>query len=802
MTRYNGSQVATDHVLRVLEFDAIRLLLGRCMSSELGRSLLPTVTPLSEPSLIRQKQRETSEAKSLQLEGSPPSLRQLVDPRPMLDQVGQQGRVLDPHALLDLQFLLATAKQTRRALARVADRYPLLANLVQPMEIPEPLERVIGQVVDPRGELRDDASPFLQEVRTQTRGTRDRVKRILERHLAQHKEVVQEPLITLRNNRYVIPLTPDYRRLIPGIVHDHSASKATVFVEPLDALEMNNRLVELANAEETEVHRILRQLTTEVWEAREQLRQISETLAELDYILARARLSQMLRCHEPELTEGGRIELIQARHPLLGVASQGSSERSGEAVPVVPCTLTIGVDDHTLVITGPNTGGKTVLLKTVGLLTLMAQAGFHIPAEEGSQITIFRRVLADIGDEQSIEQSLSTFSGHMRHIISFLGEVDDRSLVLLDELGAGTDPAEGAALGIAVLEHLHSRHAKTFVTTHHNPVKTHAYLHSQMATAAMEFDTETLQPTFRVIVGRFGGSNALAISQRLGMPSDVLMTARSHMEVDEYRLREVADRLQEELRALENLRREAEKDRMESARLRAEYETGLAAIDEERRRHLARVAEEGRRLLARSRGLLDEAIQEVRRQGDEASAGQARKLLRQVEGELDAVAANSRLSEPEARPLRVGEAVWLPMWHVRGVVLRWPETGDVIEVQAGQMTLKVPMSQLEPLRERESARTMWGVPPQTSRTHAARDIAPELNLIGWRVVDALPQVDKYLDRASAAGLPRVRIIHGKGSGRLREAIHQLLTSHPQVKALTSCSPAEGGWGATAVEIDA
>ncbi|MBI3328989.1 MAG: endonuclease MutS2 [Nitrospinae bacterium] len=805
MTRYTGAQVATEHALRVLEFDGVRHLLGRCMSSELGRSLLPTVTPLSEPSLIRQKQRETSEAKALLREGSPPSLQQLVDPRPLLDQVGQQGKVLDPHELLDLQFLFATAKQVRRSFVGMADTYPLLADLIQPMELPEPLERAIAQAVDPRGELPDGASPFLQEIRTQARSTRDRVKRLLERHLTQHKEVVQEPLITLRNNRYVLPLKTDYRRLVAGIVHDHSASKATVFVEPLDVLELNNRLVELADAEESEVYRILRQLTTAVWEVREQIRHIADTLAALDYILARARLSQVLHGHEPVLTEGGRIELIQARHPLLVVAGQGSLDRPGEdgaAVPVVPCTLAIGADDRTLVITGPNTGGKTVLLKTVGLLTLMAQAGLHIPAEEGSHLTIFRRVLADIGDEQSIAQSLSTFSGHMRHIITFLREVDDRSLVLLDELGAGTDPAEGAALGIAILEHLHSRGAKTLVTTHHTPVKTLAYLHPQMATAAMEFDSETLEPTFRVIVGRFGGSNALAISQRLGMPAEVLVTARSHMEVDEHRLGEVADRLQEELRALEKLRREAEKDRLEAAHVRAAYEARLAAIEEECRRRLAGAADEGRQLLAEARRRLDEAIQEVRRQGVVAVAGQGRDLLRQVEAELEAVTANTRPPEAEAKPLRVGEAVWLPMWRIRGILLSRLETGDVVKVQAGQMTLKVPMSQLEPLRETEGSRETSPITPRTSRTDAAGEVSPELNLIGWRVEDALPHVDKYLDRALAAGLQRVRIIHGKGSGRLRAAVHQLLTTHPQVKALIPCSPAEGGWGATAVEIDA
>ncbi len=794
MALSSGPQVATDHALRVLEFDAVRCLLGRCMRSELGRAILATVLPLSDLSCIRQKQRETSEAKALLLEEPSLSLNQLVDPRPLIDQVTQQGRVLEPRELLDLQFLLATAKQAKRTLADRADLYPLLASLTQPMEFPESLERAIGEAVDPRGELREGASPLLQRIRSELRRTRERVKRLLERHLTQHKEVVQEPLITLRNNRYVIPLKPDYRRFLPGVVHDHSGSRATVFVEPLDALELNNRLVDLTSAEEVEIHRILRRLTTAVWEARARIRQVAETLAELDYILARGRLSQMLQCHEPTFAEDGYIELLQARHPLLVMVNPGSLHQ------IIPCSLVVGAGTRTLVITGPNTGGKTVLLKTLGLLTLMAQAGFHIPAEQGSRLTRFHRVLVDIGDEQSIEQSLSTFSGHIRHIVAFLSEADDASLVLLDELGAGTDPAEGGALGIGILEHFYGRGAKTVVTTHHNAVKTYAYLHPHMATAAMEFDSETLQPTFRVSVGRFGGSNALAISQRLGMPSEVLATARSCMDSDQHRVVEAADRLQEELRALEHLRRELDQDRQAAAQAKEEYQGRLTEIDRERRLQLARAVDEGQRFLTEARRRLDEAIQGVREQGATPVTQPAHEVVRQVEAAIETLAAEARPLAPGAKALRVGEAVWLPRWNVRGVVLSCSEAGDLIEVQAGQMTLKVPMSQLEPCRETERSHMTRPIAARTTRDWATHEVSSELNLIGWRVGDALPYLDKYLDSAVAAGLQRVRIIHGKGSGRLRAAVHDLLTSHPQVKEFVPGSSAEGGWGATMVEI--
>jgi len=794
MTYFQNEQVASDHALHVLEFGGIRRLLGRCMSSELGRALLPTVIPLAELPRIRLKQRQTSEAKALLLEDAPPSLQQLVDPRPLLDQVAQQGKILEPQELLDLQFLLSTARQTKRFFGRVDEQYPLLAALTEPVLFPESVERRIGQVVDMRGDIKDGASPRLQEIRSELRSTRERVRRRLDWHLSQHKEVVQEPLITLRNNRYVIPLRPDYQRLLRGIVHDHSTSGATVFVEPLDVLELNNRLVELATAEDAEVHRILRQMTTEVWAVQAQIRQIADSLGEVDYILARARLSQMLHGHEAEFSEDGRLVLIQARHPLLVEAAQGADD------VIVPATLSVDPKTRTLVITGPNTGGKTVLLKTIGLLALMAQAGMHIPAAEGSVLPLFRRVLVDIGDEQSIAQSLSTFSGHMQHVVSFLRAADERSLILLDELGAGTDPAEGAALGIAVLEHLHRRGAKIFVTTHHQAIKLHAHSHPAMDTAVMEFDAETLQPTFHVRVGQFGGSNAFAISRRLGMPPEVLVTAQAHIAADQHRLVEITDRLQGELRALELLRREVAHDRHLAAQARAHYEAKLAEIDAERRLQLAHASDEASRLLGEARRRLDEAIHQVRRQGVTPEVEPARTLIRQVEAELEQVTAQTSPPEPEVRPVPAGEVVWLPKWRVRGVVLKWPEAGELVEVQAGQMTLKVPASQIEPLGARELSPSVPFSPAPYVRPHSAQEISPELNLIGWRVNDALPYLEKYLDAAVAAGLPRVRIIHGKGSGRLRTAVHELLTSHPQVKTYMPCDPQEGGWGATLVEV--
>jgi DNA mismatch repair protein MutS2 len=794
MTDQGHDSIVTDHALQTLEFDQVRCLLERCMSSDLGRALLPAVVPLADLPRILHRQRETSEAKRLLLEETPPSLQQLIDPRPLLDQVAQQGRVLEPRELLGVQFLLLTARQTKRFFGRLAERFPVLTALTSPMEIPDDLERLIDQVVDPRGDIKDSASPQLQEIRHDLRRTRERVRRVLDGHLTHHKEVVQEALITLRNNRYVIPLRTDYQRVLRGIVHDHSASGATVFVEPLDVVDLNNRLVELASAEAIEVHRLLRQVTTAIWEIQPRIRQLADTLGALDCIYARARLSQMLGAHEPRFSEDGSLELIRARHPLL-VANAREDGRK-----VVPASIAVGPAIQTLVITGPNTGGKTVLLKTLGLLTLMAQAGLHIPADEGSTVALFHRVFVDIGDEQSIAQSLSTFSGHMQHIVRFLRQADRRSLVLIDELGAGTDPAEGAALGIAILEHLSRCGAKTFVTTHHNAVKLHAHMHAGMDTAVMEFDAETLQPTFHVRMGHFGGSNAFAISQRLGMPAEVLAEAHAHLNADDHRLVDVAEQLQGELRRVEHLRHDLERDRQEAVQARQGYEALVSAFEEERQRLRAQTADEVDRLLAEARRRLDEAIQQVRQQGVTPRAAAAREVLRQAEAELAAVSAPMTPVDTASKSGRAGEEVWLPKWRVRGVVLKWPTAGDLVEVQAGHMTLKVPAAQLEPVRQTTPCEKTRPISRRPSRLTGRQDVGSELNLIGWRVADALPHLDKYLDGAVAAGLPRVRIIHGKGSGRLRAAVHELLTSHPHVKAYMPCAPEEGGWGATLVEM--
>jgi DNA mismatch repair protein MutS2 len=793
MTPSQREPVANEHTLDVLEFGAMRGLLGRCMSSDLGRALLPAIVPVDELPLIRLKQRQTSEAKALLTADMPPALHQLMDPRPLLDQVAQQGKIFEPQELLGLQFLFATARQTKRFYERVGEQYPLLAALTEPMLLPASIERRIAEVVNARGDIQDTASPRLQEIRRELRQTRERVRRRLDGHLTRYRDVVQEPLITLRNERYVIPLRPDYQRLLRGIVHDHSSSGATVFVEPLDVLDLNNHLVELTTAEGAEVHRILRQITTEIWEVQIALRQMADVLGELDHILARGHLSRMLECSEPEFSQDGRIALLQARHPLLAEAARHGS---GTAVPAM---LNIDPATRTLVITGPNTGGKTVLLKTVGLLTLMAQAGLHIPAKEGSTLALFRQVLVDIGDEQSLAQNLSTFSGHLQHIVSFLHAADEHSLVLLDELGAGTDPAEGAAIGIAVLEHLYHQGAKTVVTTHQQPIKVHAHAHPAMDTAVMEFDAETLLPTFHVRVGYFGGSNAFAVGQRLGLPPDVLATAYKHLDADQHRLMEVAERLQGELQALEQSRREVERERQLAAQARLDYETKVAEMDAARRLQVAQTADDARQWLADARRRLDDAIHQVRRQGLTPEVEPARALVRQAEAELEQMIAQTAPADPDVQPLPVGEAVWLPRWRVRGVVLKWPEVGELVEIQAGHMTLKVPASQLEPFSPGETLPPVSLASASSARRRSPQDISPELNLIGWRVPDALSHLDQYLDRAVAAGIPRVRIIHGKGSGRLRAAVHELLTAHPQVKAYMPCSPHDGGWGATSVE---
>jgi DNA mismatch repair protein MutS2 len=598
---------------------------------------------------------------------------------------------------------------------------------------------------------------------------------------AEHRSALQEPIVTMRNGRYVVPVKQDQRAKVPGIVHDQSASGQTVFVEPLAVTEMNNRLKELEMDEAREIERILQALSQRVAAQGPRLRETVEALGEVDLVFAKAKYAAALRASPPRLNDEGRLSLQLARHPLIG----GN---------VVPISVRLGSDFQVLVITGPNTGGKTVALKTVGLLTLMAQAGMHLPAAE-SEAAVFSRVFADIGDEQSIEQSLSTFSSHMRTIIGMLPEVGPDSLVLLDELGAGTDPTEGAALARALLTTILESGARAVVTTHYSELKTFAHERAGVENASVEFDVETLSPTYRLTVGLPGRSQALAIARRLGMPQPVLSLARQHVSTGAVRVEKLLAQIQSERQQIGELYARARELHADTRKLRDRVRSELQSLQRDREQVLAGAREEAA-----------EAVRELRRRLREVEADARGAVSRREQRDLraridqaqqvasrDLGAVPTVPAAPALQPLAPGASVSVLSLGQQGTVLSVSD-GEA-EVQIGQFKMRLPSDDLEVVG---AARPEPERAVQYQTTRAAPPM--EIDVRGWRADEAVREIDQYLHDSYMHSQGAVRIVHGKGTGALRKAIREQLAEHPLVKSFQAEKPEQGGDGVTVVTL--
>lgn len=792
--------------LETLEYPKVLAQLAQYTSFSASRELALQLDVTSDLAEAERRQRETSEARSLLGSNAEVSLGGVRDVRPLVERALRGLRLL-PQELLDIQATLEAGRPLSRTLGRMGSQVPLLAGLAARIQPCTHLINEIKRCITPRGEVADAASPELAHVRAQLALARERLLERLERFItgADTAPCLQEPLITQRSGRYVIPVKAEYRNRIPGIVHDESASGATLFIEPLSAVALNNELREWQLREEREVARVLDRLTGLVAAEGEAIVSNVEILAQLDLIFARARYAQALRATQPRLVEFGprvplegqdgvyhpgvHLRLLRARHPLL----------PADVVVPIDVQMALGSRGYfIIVITGPNTGGKTVALKTIGLLCLMAQAGLHIPAAEGSTLCVFDGIYADIGDEQSIEQSLSTFSSHMGNIVHILARATERSLVLLDELGAGTDPIEGSALARAVLSELLRRGITTVATTHHPELKIYAQTQPGVVNASVEFDAETLAPTYELTIGMPGRSNAFAIAERLGLPRHIVAAARqmvdpSLLQSDEFlrEVQELRDRAERRLQEAEKAAQAARAEREELAAQLAALAQEKGEILEQARLQARQELEELRREIARARSELARA-----RAADPAAAP-----LRQAVLQAEAVAeAIDRLTdEPHlpgaARQLRPGDLVRVPGLNARGV-LTAVENGHA-EVQAGGMRLRLLLSELEPLEEPVAEPA--AAPAQRPGVAAAR-AQPELHLRGLRADEAEAQLLRYLDEAFLAGLRQVRIVHGKGSGVLRRLVRQELSHHPLVVAVRAAPAHEGGEGVTIAEL--
>jgi len=788
--------------LSTLEYPKILRKLATHASFSAGEEKTLALEPTTDLAEIEQRLETTSEARTLLEEEPATSVGGAHDVRPLVADA-RRGQILPPSDLLDVRDTLASGRRLQRSLGRLESSFPNLARIAGRIRPSRTIINEIGRCIGERGEIQDEASRELARIRREVEiahaRIQDKLKNIIS--TSRNASYLQEAIITRREGRYVIPLKAQYKDKIPGVVHDRSASGVTLFIEPLSVVDLNNTWRELQLEEEEEIRRILAELTQLISEHGEDIVETVEALALLDLALAKAEYAEAIDASKPQVIgfaratddhPGSTVRLLGARHPLL------------DPDEVVPIDVDLDDDTHVLVITGPNTGGKTVSLKTVGLLTLMAQAGLHIPAEEGSAISPFEGVYADIGDEQSIEQSLSTFSSHMTNIISFLDAADSRSLVLLDELGAGTDPAEGAALARALLEHFRRRGSTTFVATHYPELKSYAQLTPGVRNASVEFDTETLSPTYRLTIGLPGRSNALTIAQRLSLPEDIVEEARRMVSAEDLRTQDMLDDIHQLRVKMAQEREDAHTSRTEAQRAARELRERLASIEEEREE----VLQEARREAKETLETLQSEVRQLRSRLRAAAApveavGAVQEKLASLEAQMPK--AKPRKSPPPEvsehlddvlqKPIGVGDTVWVHPLNAKGEVLKIDD-GEA-EVQVGRVRTQVSVSALEQRKAEQKEPVPAGV--QVSATTPSSP-GSSIDLRGHTVDETLTRLDQYLDQAMRAGLPQARIIHGKGTGTLRRAVRQFLADHPLVKNYQGADYREGGEGVTIADI--
>ncbi len=814
--------------LSVLEYpkilERLKAFCDFSASMELARSLQPT----DSYALALARLGETSEARRLFSTNDNIGIGGAHDIRSAADLAGRGG-VLDPQQLLDVKSTLISCRELKKSLERKTDEYPRLAQIAAGLPEAHGIVDAISRVLSERGEVLDSASPKLASLRREIKIAHDRLMSRLQRYLTESASKLQEPIITQRDGRYVIPLRAEFKGQIKAVVHDQSSSGATLFVEPLPIVELNNSMRELQLQERDEERRILYELSSQIGEHREELTYGVENLAMLDLIFAKAKYAEELKASEPLIKEMPKvksqksvlskvegaetsdvghstfdtpqIKLLNARHPLL------------DPQTVVPIDVDPKPGTRAIVITGPNTGGKTVSLKTVGLFALMAQSGLHIPAQSGSELPCFQAVYADIGDEQSIEQSLSTFSGHITNIIRILKQIDQRSLVIFDELGAGTDPQEGAALARAILNYLLETGCTTLVATHYPELKTFAHSTEGVVNASLEFDIKTLRPTYHLTIGLPGRSNALLIAQRLGLPQPIIDSAKAEIHPDELR----ADKLLDDIRKERN-RTSRERQKLEKARDRLEAQTKeiekrLEKIEDERREVLAKARAEGELEVAVLKRNIDSLKSQLKKAKQPLEAlKQLEKKVEEIEEKIEAPVERRRTidNRPSSsmvnRPLSLGERVFVTTLNTEGVVTALGESDA--EVQIGSLRVRARLVDLR--RKSQDAEVPEAKPTEEKKQDAegsARAVLSgtkspgiELNLRGKLVEDGLEELDRYLEKAYSSGLLFVRIVHGKGTGRMRDAVRNALKESPYVASYEEPKDNEGGAGVTVAKM--
>lgn len=780
-------------ILRTLEFEKILHKLSFHAATSLGKNMAEELFPSSDLEEVKNRLQATDEAVAVErLKGNAP-FGGIRDIRASLHRA-RIGGMLNPAELLDIANTIFGGRRLKRFLLALDENHPIpgLKALCGQMSEHRTLEEEIKSCIDEQAEVADSASPELNRIRRELKIGGSRAREKLEQMIRTPsiQKMLQDSLVTMRNDRYVIPVKQEYRAGLGGIIHDQSASGATLFVEPEAVVVLNNKLRELKLREEKEIETILRALTVKVAEVTEDLLIDVEVLAELDFIFAKAGLAREWKASMPMMNDRGFIKLKRGRHPLL----------TGEAVPI---DVEIGNQYTAIIITGPNTGGKTVSLKTIGLLSLMAMSGLYIPAEDGSQLCVFDAIYADIGDEQSIEQNLSTFSSHMTNMINILREMTPKSLVLLDELGAGTDPAEGSALAIAILENIHRMGCRIVATTHYSELKAYAYDRKGIINASMEFDINTLSPTYRLLVGIPGRSNAFAIAERLGLPRTIIETAKGQVDEEDMRVESMIASLEENRLSAENERQSAEQLRQDVEQLRQGLQQQQVRFQQQRDKLMQKAEQEARDAVIKARKEAESIIADLRRMALEESASIKEHKLIEVRRRLDEAIPAMRGKHPSDRAnkaaenIEPGDEVLVASLNQKGHVMELVGDTEAV-VQLGIMKMKVKKTDLERIGGDSKKQPLRHV----ASIKRSRDdnVRTELDLRGSNLEEAILEVDRFLDEGFLSNLGQVYIIHGKGTGILRTGIQEYLRKHRNVKSFRLGNYGEGGTGVTIVEF--
>ena len=778
-------------VLKTIEYTKIIAMLIEEAESSLGKERAEALLPSSDFYEVERNLLETEEAESrIRLKG-PISFRGIMDIRPYFPRL-QLGASLSVFELYQVARMLESSKKVKEQGGEIEDS---LRAYFEEIDSLEEIRRELSRSIESEERLFDDASKELSDIRRKEKGIEGKITEELNRILNDKRSMLQEGVITLRNGRHVFPVKAEYKNAFHGIVHDESSTGVTLFMEPLSIVQLENNLSELFSLEKEEVEKILLSLSLKLSPNLPVLERNLELLSHLDFVFAKAKLGKKMDGVRPGLEKEKKLKLLDARHPLIPKDK------------VVPISIHVGEGFRLLVITGPNTGGKTVCLKTLGLLQLMGQAGLLIPAFQGSSITVFKEIYADIGDEQSIEQSLSTFSAHMTNTVKILSEADSDCLCLFDELGAGTDPTEGAALALGILHELYEREVTTLATTHYAEIKLYALSTEGVENAACEFDVESLRPTYRLLIGVPGKSNAFAIAKKLGLSEKIIEDAKGRIGEEDLHFEDLISDLEDSKRLAERERLEIEQYKEEVERLKARARESTKGIEKGREKILNRAREEAAKILSDAKETADSIVKEIRKRenggGSSLEAEQIRSKLKKKMEETQAFSGQSvkgPMQTISLKNLKLGDKVrLLNMHNVVGTVTELPDKNGMFTVSAGILRTKVSAKEVEFIqhKEKEAPVRNQGKTAGLGRSKAM-GISPEINLIGKMTADALPELNKYLDDAFLAKLPQVRVVHGRGTGALRKMVHDCAKKNKHIESFRLGEYGEGSDGVTII----